>query len=212
MFVLFDVKNIQSFALKKDTYISISLETPVVKQAKSQQVKKSQPVESVSEEPSKDIDVNDLFSEVWTKKIAQKEKKPINSKRLQEMQKKIKKVESNSVKPIAQKVDNLDKFDSNQETQSSSTADEVNEYLAKIQAIVYQYFNVPPNSQGNSVKIVIELNALGKMLDFRVLTYSQNSELNAEVDNIKERLKSVVFPKNPENKSSKTVVILIAKE
>jgi periplasmic protein TonB len=212
VFVLFDVKKVNTYALKKDTYMSISLEMPVVQKKKSQQKVQSTPVESTSEVESEDIDINDLFSDVWTKKIAKKEKKPVNSKRLQEIQKKIKKSESKSVKSIAEKVNNLDKIESNKEQQSASTANEVNEYLAKIQAIVYQYFNVPPNSQGNSIKTVIELNALGKVLDFRVLTYSQNSALNDEADKIKERLKNVVFPINPKNRSSKTVVILIAKE
>lgn len=105
-----------------------------------------------------------------------------------------------------------DSSDSDKEQKAASTAQEVNEYLAKIQAIVYQYFHVPANTQGHSVKSVIELNALGKMIDFRILNYSQSSALNAEVDKIKERLKNVVFPVNPQNRSSRTVVILISKE
>ena len=97
-------------------------------------------------------------------------------------------------------------------SESASTSPDVNEYLAKIQAIVYQYFHVPSNSQGNSVKTVIELNSLGKVIDFRVLTYSANESLNSEVDRIGERLKYVVFPKNPQNKSSRTIIILVSKE
>lgn len=212
IFTLFSVKKINTFALKKDTYISISLDVPTVKATKPQKKAKSLPVETQQEEVSKNIDVNDLFSDVWTKKIVKKEKKPVNSKRLQEIQKKIKIVKSNNVKSITETPDNIDKIESKKDSQSASTANEVNEYLAKIQAIVYQNFNVPPNSEGNSIKTVIELNALGKVLDFRILTYSQNIALNAEADKIKERLRSVVFPINPENKSSKTIVILISKE
>ena len=101
---------------------------------------------------------------------------------------------------------------SNKQTRQNSTADEVNEYLARIQAIVYSHFRVPVNSEGNSVKTVIELNTLGKVLDFRVLNYSPNEALNAEADKIRERLIYITFPKNPEKKSSRTIVILISKE
>jgi len=113
---------------------------------------------------------------------------------------------------LTQKLNSSETTKSNNKSDASSTAEQVNEYLAKIQAIVYSYFHVPPNTQGSSVKSVIELNAFGKMLDFRVLTYSDNAALNAEADKIKERLQSVIFPKNPQNRSSKTVVILISKE
>jgi protein TonB len=82
-----------------------------------------------------------------------------------------------------------------EELEQASSGSEVNEYLAKIQAIVYQHFNVPPNTQGQSAKAVIELDALGRMTDFRVLSYSSSEALNKEVDKIKERLKNVVFQK-----------------
>ncbi|MDQ7042106.1 MAG: TonB C-terminal domain-containing protein, partial [Sulfurimonas sp.] len=167
-------------------------------------VKKMDPV--VKNPVVKNIDVNNLFSDVWTKKIAQKKElvKPKNLKRISEIQKKIKTSSVNDVKPISQQVSN--------ETKQNSTANEVNEYLAKIQAIVYRYFRVPANSEGSSVKTVIELNALGKVLDFRILSYSNNEALNAEADKIGERLKYITFPINPEKKPSRTIVILISKE
>jgi len=207
---LLDAKKINSYALNKNNYISISLDTPIVTKKTSQKQAKSSPQESKSQEEIQEVvDVNDLFSDVWTKKIVHKEEKVVNSKRLQEIKNKINKLEFKSSKAIES---STSKGDSQKEEQSASSAAEVNEYLAKIQAIVYNHFNVPQNSQGSSVKTIIELNALGKMIDFRVLVYSQNSELNAEADRIKERLRNVVFPVNPQNKASKTVVILIAKE
>ena len=212
--MMFQPSKINSYALKKDNYISISLVTPKVqtsqpkRQEKMNQVQISTPVES------ENIDIDDLFSDVWTKKIVQTKKRvvPDNTKRILDIQKKIKTTQDNDVKSISQKVNNLDNVKTNKESEASSTAQEVNEYLAKIQAIVYQYFKVPHNSQGNSVKTVIELNAFGKVLDFRVLTYSANEALNSEADKIKDRLKHVIFPKNPQKQSSRTVVILISKE
>jgi len=198
--MMFNTSKVNTFALTKDNFISISLEIPKV-QTKS--VKKVEKAGVIDE----NININNLFSDVWTKKIVQK--KELNSKRLSQIQKKIKTTKKNEVKSISEKVDNVK---TNSENKNSSTADQVNEYLAKIQAIVYQYFHVPSNSQGNSVKTVIELNSLGKVIDFRVLTYSANESLNSEVDRIGERLKYVVFPKNPQNKSSITIIILVSKE
>lgn len=211
-FFLFDVKKIDSYALKKDNYISISLDVPALRANKSQKKAQSASQESVSEEEVQDVDINDLFSDVWTKKIVQKEKKSVNSKRLQEIQKKIKKVASKNTKTQDNKLNMQDDMNADKSEESASSANEVNEYLAKIEAIVYEYFNVPANSQGSVVITVIELNTLGKLLDFRVLTYSQNSALNAEADRIKERLKNVIFPINPQNSSSRVIVKLKSKE
>ncbi len=93
-----------------------------------------------------------------------------------------------------------------------STANAVNEYLAKIQALVYENFVPPPNSQGHTVKAVIELSAIGKVMDFRILTYSANSSLNDECDKIRDRLIGVLFPANPQNKSGSYIVMLTSKE
>ena len=95
---------------------------------------------------------------------------------------------------------------------SASTANEVNEYLAKIQAIVYQYFYPPDNSQGNSIRAVIKLSSIGKVIDFRILNYSGNDSLNKECDKIKERLISVMFPINPKSKTESYTIILKSEE
>jgi len=212
IYMMFTTAKIETYGLKKENYISISMVIPknVAKQYKKAP---SATVAPSSDTPSKNIDVNDLFSDVWTQKISEKKvQKEVNSKRIQEIQKRISKTKEREVEKISQKLNSLDTSKTNEEKDSASTANEVNEYLAKIQALVYQYFNVPPNSEGNSVKTVIELDALGRMIDFRVLNYSSNEALNEEVDRIKDRLKNVVFPKNPLNKSSKTIVILISEE
>jgi len=214
IFMMLNKSEIESYALKKDNFISISLETPKLKSTKAPKKVAKSAVETINDTPSENIDIDDLFNDVWTKKIVHKQpkKKPINSKRLQEIQKKIKTSQVNDTKSISEKVVDLENNKNKDENQNSSTANAVNEYLAKIQALVYKYFRVPANSEGNSVKTVIELTALGKVIDFRVLTYSSNAALNEEVDKIKHRLKSVIFPINPQNKTSRTTVILISKE
>ncbi len=212
IYMMINSSQIDSYALKKDNFISISMD---IQPKKSKSAKKSlqpTPVESAVSETPQDVDVNDLFSDVWTKKIQKKKIQPKDSKRIIDIQKKIKTTEANSVESISQKVNDLDNANTTDENSPASTANEVNEYLAKIQALVYKYFSVPPNSEGHSVMAYIELNSIGKVMDFRILTYSANDALNAEVDKIKDRLKSVVFPINPQNRSFSTKVILKSKE
>ncbi|SFV70346.1 TonB-like; putative TolA function [hydrothermal vent metagenome] len=210
IYMLFvSVKDI-NYGMTKQKYIAVSVVIPknIVKVTSS-----AASLQTSSKSLSQNIDVNDLFSNVWTRKInLQKRKKKVNTKRIKDIAKKIKTAEKNSVNSIAEKIENLDMSQSQKNEQQASSANEVNEYLAKIQAIVYQHFNVPPNSAGNSVKSVIELDPLGHMKDFRILTYSANEALNAEADKIKARLKNVIFPKNPQNRSSRTIVVLISKE
>jgi len=212
IYMLIGSSQIDSYALKKDNFISISMD---IQPKKSKSAKKSvqpTPVESAVSDIPQDVDINDLFSDVWTKKIQKKKVQPKDSKRIIDIQKKIKTTEANSVESISQKVNDLDNAKTSDENSPASSANEVNEYLARIQALVYKYFNVPSNSEGYSVMAYIELNSIGKVMDFRILTYSANEALNAEVDKIKDRLRSVVFPINPQNKSFSTKVILRSKE
>lgn len=211
-YMLFSSSKISSFALNKDSYISISLDALPTKSKRHKKTVAPNKVASQTPQVSKNVNVNDLFSDVWTKKIVPIKKKPKNSKRLQEIRKKISTSKENRVQAYKETTDSSENMKSNEASDPSSSANEVNEYLAKIQAIVYKYFNVPANSEGYSVKAVIELNALGKMLDFRVLTYSDNEALNREVDKIKSRLVNVVFPINKQHRSTETIVILKSKE
>jgi len=228
-YMLFSSDKIKAFALTKDNYISISLTdarvelksakksvtAPIQKEIKKEeQVVEPTMVEAVKATPTPEVDVSNLFNNVWTKdikKIKMQEKK-IDNKRIQEIQKKIKISQENQGADIVTKITNSDEKQSNEQDSHKSAANEVNEYLAKIQALVYTYFHPPENSQGNSVRVVIELSTIGKVLDFRVLNYSSNSALNEECDRMKQRLMNVVFPVNPENKSGNYIIILTSKE
>ncbi len=197
------------FALKKDQFISISLEVP-----KIQSNNKKSIVSAVSENSiakPKDVNIDDLFSDVWTKKIKKQKKikKIVNNRRLLEIQKKSKIIDEDSKKPSLDNIEKDDSANKSEEMNKASTANVVNEYLAKIQALVYRNFSPPLNSQGYSVKAVIELSAIGKVMDFRILNYSANSDLNNECDKIKGKLIGVLFPANPENKSFSVIINLI---
>ena len=211
---MLSTKTLNTFALKKDNYISISIEIPVLKTKKIKITEsKKQIIDSVeaSSETIEEVDINNLFDNVWTKKIKkdQKKRKKPNKRRIEEIQKKLKTTTKNATQS---KIGNLDKAQDNDTNKIASTANEVNEYLAKIQALVYKYFYPPPNSQGNSLKAVISLSSIGKVLDFRILNYSSNDSLNQECDKIKSRLMSVVFPINPQNRSDNYIIILKSEE
>ncbi len=206
-YMIFSKTKIETFALKKDNYISISLDlvpspSKTIKTTISIPKKEVQSVKEI-----KELDISDLFSNVFTKDISKKvNKKKVNNKRLELIKKKIKKSKNNIAKEVSQLITNNDANVIDTQTKKSSSAHEVNEYFARIQGIIYKYFIPPANSGGNTVKIVIELSAIGKVLDFRILTYSANKALNDECDKIKNRLLGVLFPINPENKSFKTIV------
>lgn len=213
---------IKFFALTKNDYISISMETSVdkvVKKEETAQKSETKPMEekakdNVEEKKSDEVkkeklDVSDLFGNIKTKNIEKhEEKKEPNQKKNLEIEKKISQSVENKTDSISEKIKTIKAENKNQK--SASSAPEVNEYLAKIQAIVYQYFNPPKNSQGKRVKAIIELSQIGKVLDFRILSYSSSAELNSECDKIKNRLISVVFPENPDNKSGTYTIILIS--
>jgi len=194
--MMFNVDKQKNFALKKDNFISISLKTPTLKKTKAKKIIKKEPPKEVTKEKTQEIsqnlDVNDLFSDVWTKKITRQKPKKNDFRRIAQIQKKIKIKKENTT--------------AKENIIPKSSANEVNEYLAKIQTIIYNHFTPPPNSEGNTVKILIVLSAIGKVEDFRILTYSSNAALNEECDKIKNRLRGVLFPINPDNKSTQRVV------
>lgn len=206
--MLFSKTQVNTFALNKNNYVSISLEKVAIQSVtptKTAKIKKevSSKIEEVKE--VEEVDIDSLFSDVWTKDV-KIEKKVLTKRSLELIQKKIKKSEDNNVKSMEKVLENDEAERTNDVSKKSSSGDEVNEYLAKIQAIVYKYFQPPANSQGYTVKTVIELSAYGKVLDFRILTYSDNQSLNKECDMIKERLIGVLFPSNPQNTSFKTII------
>ena len=205
--MLFSAAKITTFAMQKDKFISVSIDIPktVTKAVHKKVITPKE--ESQSKAEKKEVDIGNLFSQVVTKDITKKkEVEKFDNKRMEEIQKTVETKTENKVESVLEKINNIDAAKIDTEDNPTSTAEEVNEYLAKIQALVYKYFNPPKNSEGNTVRAVIELSALGKVIDFRIMNYSSNQALNRECDMIKTRLMGVLFPVNPENKSSITIV------
>lgn len=222
-------KDIKSYALKKDDFVSVSLDMvsvqstnvkkavdkPVVKEVEKPIVNQEPQEKTETTPQKKELNIDNLFSQVWTKDIKKEDKKiekELDKRVAQELSKKSQKSTENKVESISSKIEKVNSKDKSEKSSKSSTGSEVNEYLANIQAIVYQYFTPPENSQGKMIKAVIELDSFGKVIDFRILTYSDSDSFNNECDKIKGRLINVLFPKNPDNKSGTYVINLISQE
>ena len=215
--MMFSSQPTNVFAFNKDNFISVSIEMPITKIEKTKTSNATPLIVDSAQAQEEDavVDIDDLFSDVWTKKITKSKakKKEVNNRVIQQIQKKIAIKKDNQSQSFTDKIDEINKSDLKDNKESAaSTANEVNEYLAKIQALVYKYFYPPQNSQGHSVKAVINLSSIGKVLDFRILNYSSNSSLNSESDKIKSRLMSVLFPINPQSKSGNYIIILKSEE
>jgi len=209
---MFNKSKLHNFALNKKDFISVSLEN--IPQPLHQESRKVTATIAPKNKfiSKKNVDIDDLFSDVWTKNITPSKKVPVDYRNLDAIQRKISKVTTNESVALDEKLHSVSKLLNKDNKQTISSAEEVNDYLAKIHTLVYKNFNVPSNSEGYSVKTVIVLSALGKLIDFRILTYSDNEALNHEVDNIKNRLKNIVFPLSVDNHSTTTIVILTSQK
>ncbi len=207
--MLYFEKKARSFGLEKNKSYKISLadiKLPAQKHKHKKKIKRNK----VDAKNFENVDVNNLFSNVWTKKVdikKTKTKRVSPDKDLSNLEKDI------DIDKIIKKK-NIDFVDKNEKKdfKKSTSSEDVNKYLAKIQSVVYRYFYPPANSAGFKVVVYIKISALGRVLDFRILNYSGNEELDSEADKIKQRLRDVVFPKNPDNKTAELKIELIPEE
>ncbi|MGZ8546375.1 MAG: TonB C-terminal domain-containing protein [Sulfuricurvum sp.] len=95
---------------------------------------------------------------------------------------------------------------------AGSSGPVVNEYNGKIQGIVYSHFHPSSGTEGFSARVRITLSPDGKLLSYRVISYSGSSVFNAEVDWLKERLAHVSLPSHPNGDEAVFEIILTAKE
>ncbi len=213
--VIAEEERLISFAMKKDTVVTISLDNLKTKKIvkKNRPQPKSSPKPKVVEKTSTP-DISSLFASVNAKKVQKKkkvEKVKINKEILKKLNKKAESVEKNKIVDANEKIKELDfsKVEIPQEAQSDSTADEVNEYYARVQALVYDNF-FPVNSQ-DSAKVKICIGSNGTLLRYVVVQYSNSTAFNSEVDSVKDRLASVSMPKPPSEKNSCFALRLTAK-
>ena len=211
---------IDSYAMTQSEIVNISIAIAEPTEEKEAVVQESSEVseatpereaEMTQEEPVPEI--SDLFSQVKVDKTPKKreeehkrrdelnnlEKELLQTKEHSSFLEKVNKVEL--AKPSVKMV-----------PQGGSTGPLVNEYHAKIQGLVYTYFRPPSDTAGQSARVRIVISPNGKLLGYRVLSYSGSSAFNTEVDWLKDRLNGVRFPEHPEGKEAVLEFILMAKE
>lgn len=224
--VLIVENDVKQFALKKEDYIAVSLTLPTQKPSKNRSKPDTKPTPKLTEPKPEssakpvapaETDISSLFSDVWTQKVDTKQKKTekkIDTKRLAAIEKRIKTTKKSETVQASEKLEKLElvKPAIKLVGSASSSAAEVNEYFAKIQAFVYEHFFPPAGSEGSSAKVRIWLDASGKLNDYRVIAYSGHAMFNSEVDRLKQRLEGVDFPGNPESRSIAIDIILTVQE
>lgn len=210
-----------SFAMSKSDVISVSLEDtakPVSKMISTSETVVQQPlkkVESVSPEstPVEEIvpAIDDLFATV---KSSKSKPKPMDdTKRVSELNALEEKILTTKRETkLFDKVKTLELAKSGVKMVSSSTGPAVNEYNAKIQGIIYNNFHPANGTEGFAARVRITLSPDGKLLAYRVISYSGNAVFNAEVDWLKERLRQVGLPQHPQGEEAVFEIILTAKE
>ena len=231
--VIFHKSTIDTFAMQKDNYISVSLNmdmvTPTKNEAKPDP--KPTPKQEVIPEPEPEpaveeientpepvnTDVSSLFDDVWTQsadtKVQKKEEK-VDTKRLAAIEKRIKTKETKKSQKASEKIKTLQLVQPSIEVvgASVSTAPEVNKYLAKIHAQVKSKFYPPASTEGESAKVRVRIDAYGSIISYRVLVYAGSNIFNEEVDRLERRLKQMTFPKNPDGKPISLEIILTVED
>ena len=210
-----------AFAMKKSDVISISLDdapapiSEVISPSVPLEQQLLKEVEKVPAVPSpvKEIvpAIDDLFATV---KTAKSKPKPIdNTKQISELNALEEKIlTTKRDTKLFDKVKTLELAKSGVKMVSSSTGPEVNEYNAKIQGIIYANFHPASGTEGFVARVRISLSPDGRLLSYRVVSYSGNAVFNAEVDWLKERLRQVGLPQHPQGEKAVFEIILTAKE
>lgn len=235
IYFLFNVQKMKRYALKKDTFISISINSidktkkKSIKEVKVPSKKKvlkkesahivHKKVKQVIDKPVINEDIGSLFSQVATKNIVHKrreqKRRSIDKRVFEVVKKDLHPLEANKVDDsLSKRVEEL-KLRSSKVAlvnQKASTALDINEFLAKLQAFVYDRFYPPVNSSGSSAIVRIWIGTDSKMSRFVIVAPSNNDYFDDEIKSLKQRLQSVRFPNNPEHKEIVIDITLIAKE
>lgn len=218
---------IEQFAMVQSQFVSVSVaiteaksepqEEPQTPEAVSEPVEEvPTPPEPVKSEPAKAEpvpEIADLFSQVKAEQSPKK--KAEEAKRSQELNALEKEVlKSSNSSRLTDKVQKLElvKPSLKMVVQGGSSGPVVNEYHAKIHGLVYTHFHPPVGSAGQAARVRMIINATGRLIGYKVITYSGSTALNSEVDWLKERLGTVVFPSHPEGRDAVLEFILTAKE
>lgn len=217
---------IQNFAMVQSDTISVSLEMDAKAPEETSEpqhetveptptTSEPEPVEESSKSSSEPVpEISDLFSSLNVSDNSKKkneERKREDS--LQNLEKQMLERQKNQ-QQFSEKVKSIQLVQPSIQMVKAggSTGPVVNEYHARIQALVYTNFHPSSGTQGAVSRVKMIISADGKLLSYKVLSYSSNSSFNSETDWLKDRLKKVLFPTHPEGKEAVLEFILTAKE
>lgn len=216
---------IEQFAMTQSQFVSVSIALTEPAKPSEPVVEPSEPVPAPSEPqpqetsepeppaPTPVADISDLFSQVKAPKTPEKPKEdPKRTEALNALEKEV--LKNTPTSRMSDKVKNLElvKPSLKMVVQGGSTGPVVNEYHAKIHGLVYAHFHPPAGSAGQGARVMMKISASGRLLSYKVIAYSASPVLNSEVDWLKERLGSVMFPSHPEGRDTVLEFILTAKE
>lgn len=214
-----------AFASIQSDVISVSLISSPEKFEESEPLQETEvqqeEVKDTKQEAEKEIakteskpavpEITDLFSNVKTKKVPQKNKEErAKLSELNALEQKV--LSSKRDSQFLEKAKSLDVAKSAVRVVASSTGPMVNEYYAKVQGIIYANFHPASGTEGFSARVRIVLSSDGKLESYRVLSSSGSAVFNAEVDWLKERLRQVLLPHNPNGGEATFDIILTAKD
>lgn len=222
--ILQGLDDIHSFAIEKNNAVTVSLIS--VPLPRSRQASTPKPVfvpkvkSTKTAQESKPVveDIASLFSDVTTQKIVHtKRPKPsedIDLSRMASLTKRTKTSLKRAPSATAQQVKALKLVRPLQHGSSAATSGgkEVDKYYARIQAIIYENFYPPVNSEGLVASIRIWISASGHLTRSKVLQRSGESFFDQEVSALQQRLEAIAFGANPSGKTTVLDVKLISKE
>ena len=209
-----------AYASVKSEVISVSLDSPAVtepmpKSEISEEVAHVKPeMEKVvkhDEVKQTQPQITDLFSKVKVANSPKESKQsPKELSELNALEEKVLSMKRSS--KLFEKAKSIDLAKMGVKVIAPSSGPLVNEYYAKVQGIIYANFHPASGTQGFSARVRIVLSADGKLDSYRVISSSGNGLFNAEVDWLKERLRQVSLPQNPNGDEAIFEIILTAKD
>lgn len=219
--VLTSVK-IEQFAMTQSEFVSVAIDISEAPARTETLAEKAKPaVEPVEEKPAPleakkaetVPEISDLFSQV--KPQNEPKKKSDDPKKREDFTALEKEIMAPTEKQrFTDKVKSvvLSQPGMKMTVQGGSTGPVVNKYHAKIQGLIHANFHPPAGSAGQKARVLIKISAAGKLISYKVIAYSAHAELNSEVDWLKERLDTVVFPNHPEGRDTELDIILTPEE
>jgi periplasmic protein TonB len=211
------------FAMVQSDIISVSLDMSEKKVSKpvtnESSVSSSEPIIptqpkpiETKKEPTKvQPKITDLFSSVKTTAPSPNKESP-QEERLNALEQKVVSTKRDSQLYEKAKSVDLAKYVVKMAIQGSSSGPNVDKYMAKIQGLVQAYFHPPTGSAGESAVILLRIDSMGKMINFKILRSSKNELFNGEVNWLKDRLNSIRFPESPDGNEGVLTCTLTTKE